>query len=83
NKGTGWDRDLEYTIHFDVKGKLQVDHPQNNAMKCTWESTGKDYYFPRYIFRLKGLGGKGGNGNPEVKLDHLASLGVRLRGAFG
>ena len=32
---------------------------------------------------LNSNGGKGGNGNPEVKLDHLASLGVRLRGAFG
>lgn len=82
-KGSGWDRELHYVLNYDKKGKVDAAHPRNNAQKCTWEATGKNYYLPRYIFKVKGLAGSQGNGNPHVTLNHLGSIGVRPRGLFG
>lgn len=80
--GSGWDRELEYVLHFDAKGKVDATHAKNNVKKCSWKRTGKDYFMPRYIFKVKGLAGSGGNGNPHVSIEHLETLGVGLRPAY-
>ncbi|MFC1705681.1 hypothetical protein ACFL59_02530 [Planctomycetota bacterium] len=82
-KGSGWNRELEYLLNYDPKGKVDANNAANNVKKCSWSKTGKQYYLPRYIFRIKGLGGSGGPGNPKVKLAQLESLGVKRRPVFG
>jgi hypothetical protein len=81
--GSGWERELEYVLHYDPKGKTEADHPRNNVKSCTWkQAAGKKYFLPRYMFRVKGLGGTGGVGNPEVQMKDLEACGVALRPIF-
>lgn len=76
-----WERHIDSVLHFDAKGRIAVDHPENNCKKCYWGNN--QYYLPRYIFAVKGLGASRPNGNPEITLDRIKQLGVSLRAVFG
>lgn len=79
--GSGWYRDVHYVLNYDQSGKPDLAHPKNNVTKVCRGDT--KYYMPRYIFRIKGLGGSNNRGNPKVTLADLASVGVTQRKLFG
>jgi hypothetical protein len=82
--GGGWLRQLEYVIHFDDKGRVAVDHPKNNFMKCEWKEENQKLYAPRYIFKIRGLRPDGpGPGNKQVTMAGVNALGVKRRAVFG